>query len=331
MKYVLAILLVYVIYVNYSGHQSSTASNSNEISTRDARPKFISALAIEDQAAAEEIYNILEQGINTWLNKSYSEARQVKKMIAELGVDTSAISENETIDIIASSDFKDENSPIRASIAKSYIILKSSINNVSDYEVKKRLVHALRSTWDKKVISKFFKFPPELQLKPVSNSPALPDEDTKFVNLSSVSAYHSDQYFELFKLKASNLPVGAIDPLFHLMNAPLSTADRRDLAGNDPRMLIRKYRSRACPVAIDFLVNPQKYGSKTSNSRDLEYAAYCPGELRKQVFKAALMSGWNDAELYLRTEEEWANEILNQFNDSPYGKPGAFSGKTSTK
>ena len=324
-KGLLFVVLIAVLLFNFAYLSNSQREGSSSIeSNKDAKNEFISNLNLQDKKIASEIYSLIEKGVADWTKKYYSEAESVEQSLKEIGISSELIAKSDVIDTIASLDAGKGASPIEVAIYNAFLILKKVNINKSEFDSKYQLINALRKTWPNEKFNHYFRFNSENRLAKINDLPDLPEQDPKYAFLGNMSAYSSDEYYELFKIKAMDLPSGAIAALFHLMNVKLSSSDRRDLSGNDPRMLIRRYGERACNVAIDYLINPEKYGADSSQSRQLEFASKCPRETREKVFEAALRSGWNEAELYLNTEDEWVNRIMKKYDNSPYGKPKAF-------
>lgn len=272
------------------------------------KARVFAALPLEDEAARNEIFGLLQHGVYRYLKVFHGEDTDIETwMRTNFGFESSSPPQSP-------SDFRESRD---AALDK----LKAKAPSLSDYEAKRVIVSALKAGWSKGIVTDGYKFRPEKTLRPVADPPAVPPAVDEFMQLRDATSFWREaRYQELERASANALPTGAIVPLFHLMNMPLSTYVVREEITARPVQIIERYGPRACGAAIDFLTSPDRYGYRGSEPplRYLELASSCPSEVKREVFRSALMSGWLGASHYLHTDSAWEDEVSAEFKDSPY-------------
>ena len=156
------------------------------------------------------------------------------------------------------------------------------------------------------------------------SAPTIDSRFRKLLNLKDVRYWQHPLYQELYSLPAEDLPDGAMLALFPFVyvNVHSRAFEMEDIL---PVMdILKRYQVRLYPAVVAYLQTPQKYPPKdphTVYSRPLfELIATWPQRYAEPLFRSAFASGWNEA-AQLMPQADWAEALIQEFAESPYGPP----------
>ena len=280
-------------------------------------------LQLKDPARAERVYGILNKGIKTMTVQVQKETDAVLKKVKSMGVATGRDSKEIALDVVAQMSKKDKDNPLLMAMQEALSMMQEFQPEESPYVLKKRIALAMKASWPNSILKPYFTYPVASRLYPLTSAPDVPEFDTSFAQYRTPQTYFNNKFWDLLEVPAAKLPEGALPILLYLVHAPLSSQERRDVYHN-PGSFIARYQERACPYAVDYLSNPERYDTKKLSVRDLEYAQYCPEDVKKELLTAAFQSGWLAAENYLHPSVSTSAAVHSELTDTPYGKPRAF-------
>lgn len=230
-------------------------------------------------------------------------------------------------DLVISKSDRSAEERVSKALTETYEIYKSFAPELSNYKAKQLIISALEVGWPDG--RGRFKFPPKERMSGIRNAPSVPEVDESadwLLALKDKDYWWDKDYNNLLSIDPDELRDSYIMPLFELTQVDIPPADRRDMGRNYPQDVLARYGDRVCGGLIDFLSHPARYDAKFKGIpyELLRLGNDCFPSIKKKILKAAFRSGWNKAEQYLPGNEEWADELIDGFEDSPYGKPTAY-------
>lgn len=321
------------------GNEKSSGSAQEKIKTRsDVESNidtFVSALSsrghvFKDAAIPRKIYELLAPVIETQIGAGRNLEEYVKREHGDLhkqmkDINVSDETANTVLGALSgdTSAFRNKMNTQRdlSDTLQDAADVLSKSENVSDYEAKRVLLPAIQKAWPK-VRARLKPLP---KLSPISYKPELPRDDPEYSLLvHNDSFYWDEKYTQLLRREPDQLPNGAIIPLIRLIAKPIPQGDLRDGA-ETPHAALLKFGALVCDPVTSFLLNPEHFGMSSgfgeAPTRELALLASCPESKRKEIIRASLESGWTSVGRYVPANEEWADSLYDQFDDSPYGKP----------
>lgn len=336
MKCLYLILILYALVWSACSNEQ-TQDKSSKSATNVEKERFVGALTkgyqFKDPGTPESLYKLISPRINNYYDSKKKLSDSVKRESGDLFEKMKELNvSDDTANTVLGALKGDGSDYWNSREAQDYVLKTfqlgvaeiSKSEGMSDYNAKKILYPAVTKTWPDLRL----RFEPLPVLSTVSFTPELPAEDPEYVALIEKSAFYWDpKYMELLNTTSDHLPKGAIVPLVKLIPKPIPQGDLRDGAPR-PTEILRRYGEEACDPVTHYLLNPSQYGSSGSAGRppysELAILAKCPEEKRREIIRASLESGWMNVGQYIPANEEWADALYDQFEDSPYGVPGRY-------